>query len=267
MRNKNRSPKKRQGHQGIVQAPKALSGKMRFGAPDGTRPEGSENYNGHTPIEWPGLEAVAQYLAAPKSLREFKSDNDLAKHFLVTRMTIHRWKLHPDVIKRAHWLSNRYRLAGDLLVRINWPQIMQKASEKAMKGDMQAIKSCEEIAWRQEKQSEKSQISPYSLEEVLERSRIQYIKYGELMTPTWLKERTKRLAGEKPPVEAAGPPPAILDVQQIKAETEPQPAPKPESAHVNSCDACGKTRCVHGRCPACDICEVCQQPELGQTSP
>jgi hypothetical protein len=191
---------------------------------------------------------VAQYLVAPKSLREFKSDNDLAKHFGVARNTVQRWKHHPDVNKRVHWLSNRYRLAGDLLVRINWPQIMQKLVEKAIKGDMQAIKFCEEIAWRQEKQSEKSQISPYSLDEVLERSRIQHIKNAELMTPTWLKERAKRLASGNPPVAA----------MSYVEPPEPNAEPAPEAEPVNSCDACGKTRCVHGRCPVCDICEVCE---------
>jgi hypothetical protein len=197
MRNKNRLTKKCQDQQGIIEAPTTQSEEIRIGPPDGPRPEGSENYNGHTPIEWPGLEAVAQYLAAPKSLREFKSDNDLAKHFRKTRMTIHRWKHHPDVDKRVHWLSNRYRLAGDLLARLNWLRIMQKLVEKAIKGDMQAIKFCEEIAWRQEKQWDKRQISPYSLGEVLERARLQHIKDAETMTPTWILERAKRLAGAK----------------------------------------------------------------------
>lgn len=47
-------------------------------------------YDGHEPLEYPGHEAVAQYLAAPESLREFKSFSDLANHFHVSRMTIHR---------------------------------------------------------------------------------------------------------------------------------------------------------------------------------
>jgi len=76
MRNKNNSPKKPVNHEGMMGSAKAQPEKIRYGAPDGPRPEGSENYNGHTPIEWAGLEAVAQYLAAPKSLREFKSDNE-----------------------------------------------------------------------------------------------------------------------------------------------------------------------------------------------
>jgi len=127
---------------------------------------------------------------------------------------------------------------------------MQKVVEKAMKGDMQAIKFCEEIAWRQEKQSEKKQISPYSIEEVLERGEIEYEKHAEMMTPTWLKERLKRLGlgnGQQKEID-------------VPAESEPEAAaPTPtESAPVNACDACGKTRCAHGKCPMCDLCEDCK---------
>jgi hypothetical protein len=190
MREKNRSTKKGQNHQGeIVEAPHELSGKIRYGAPDGPRPEGTDNYDGHTPIKWPGLETVAQYLVAPNPLREFKSDNDLAKHFDVTRMTINRWKHHPDVSKRVYWLSSRNRLAGELLARIYWPQIVQKLVERAMKGDTQAIKRCEEIAWRKEKQEEKSEISPWSLDEVIVRAEEERMKTIDHFTPSWILQK------------------------------------------------------------------------------
>ena len=112
-----------------------------------------------------------------------------------------------------------------------------------MKGDMQAIKFCEEIAWRQEKQMGKSQISPYSLEEVLERSRREHIKHGEMMTPTFLKKRAKRLTSGNPPV--AG----MSYVEPPKPSAEPAT----EAVPVSSCDACGATRCA-----MCDICELCE---------
>jgi hypothetical protein len=236
-----RNTKEGQNHQDSVEAPAARSEKIRYGAPDGPRPEGSENYDGHTPIQSPGLEAVAQYLAAPKSLRAFKSDNDLAEHFQVTRQTIHRWKHHPDVIKRVHWLSSCHRLAGDSLARISWPQIMKKVVDEAMKGHMPAIRFCEEIAWRQEKQSEKRETSPYSLAERLYRAEQEYEKNAEMMTPTWLKERQQRLAKER----------ALVAADERESETEPVPAA------VNACDACGNPRCAHGRCPVCKTCEVC----------
>jgi ribosomal protein S3 len=47
---------------------------------------------------------------------------------------------------------NGYRLAGDLQARVNWRRIMEKVVEKAIKGDVQAIKFCEEIARRQDTQ-------------------------------------------------------------------------------------------------------------------
>jgi len=244
MQKKKRLTEKGQDHQGIVESPKAQPEKIGIGPPNGPRPEGSEHYNGHTPIKWPGLEAVAQYLATPKPLREFKSINDLAKRFRVTRMTIHRWKHHPDVIKRVHWLASYYRLAGDLLARIIWPRIVEKVVEKAVKGDMQAVRFCEEIAWRQEKQMERAQISPYSLEEVLERAEREYREHYATMTPTWIKERNARLGYGHPPVAA--------DVSE--PETKPEPVP----VAVNACDACGTTRCAHGRCAMCDICEQCK---------
>jgi hypothetical protein len=184
---------------GIVDAPKAQSEKVRYGAPCGPRTTESENYDGRTPMKYPGHEVVAQYLAAPKSLREFKSDNDLAKHFHVNRMTIHRWKIAPDVIKRAHWLSIQNKMVGDTIARREYPSIMKRLVELAMKGNIPAMKLCAERAWLDDKRAEKSDVSSPSLEELLKRSREEHIKNGEMMTPTWLKERQKRLANKPVP--------------------------------------------------------------------
>jgi hypothetical protein len=99
-------------------------------------------------IEFPGLEAVAQYLATSKSLREFKSDSDLAEHFGVSRMTIHRAKKDIDVIKRAYWLSMRNQLDGDLVARREYPAIMEKAVELALEGGkIKAMEFCVKRAW------------------------------------------------------------------------------------------------------------------------
>jgi hypothetical protein len=81
-------------------------------------------------------------------------------------------------------------------------------------------------------------ISPASLEDVLLRAEQEYEKHAAMMTPTWLKERAKRLGnGHQPPVAKP---------------------PEPARASVNPCDACGKERCGHGRCPACETCETCE---------
>jgi hypothetical protein len=148
-----------QNHQGIVQAPNVLSEKNRFGAPDGPRRHRNEKYDGQSPLEYPGHEAVANFLALPKSIRQFRSVKDLAKHFHVTRMTINRWGHDPDVIQRAHFLSEINQMAGDLLARQEWPRIMQTAVQRAIEGDLQSIKFCESRAYPKELRVEQPHIS------------------------------------------------------------------------------------------------------------
>jgi hypothetical protein len=78
MKTNNELPKEDQNHPGIIEAPNLLSTEIRFGPPSGPRRPRDEEYDGHKPLEYPGHEAVAEYLATPKSFREFKSDSDLA---------------------------------------------------------------------------------------------------------------------------------------------------------------------------------------------
>jgi hypothetical protein len=120
--------------------------KLNFGPPPGP-PKCHKDYDGHSPLEYAGLEAVAHHLAEPKSLRQFKSDSDLAKYFRVTRMTIHRSKKNIDVIKRANWLAMRNKLAGDLIARREYPSIVQKAVEMAQRGNIKAMEFCAARAW------------------------------------------------------------------------------------------------------------------------
>jgi hypothetical protein len=241
----------------------AQSEKFRYGAPVGPRKNRRQYYDGREPLEFPGHEETASFLAFPKTWREYKSVAALARHFNVTRVTVYRWMQDINVLKRADSISMQNKIAGNLVARREYISIFERAVEMAKEGNIKAMEFCADRAFPEDEQAKKSGISSSSLEEVLEKTEIVYEKHAEMMTPTWLKERAMRLASEKPPVEPAGPPPAISDVQLIKAETEPQPAPQPEPAHVNFCDACGKTRCVHGRCPGCEICEVCEQPAPG----
>jgi hypothetical protein len=153
---------------GNVEPLEVQSEKIRYGAPDGPRHKRRGKYDGRSPLNYPGHEAVAQYLAAPKSLREFRSDMDLAKHFQVTRMTIYRWKNDVDVMQRAYWLSMRNQMAGDLVARREWPQIMEKAVEMAKRGDVHAMKFCESRAWAEDLRVEQSQLSAsVSIEDLL----------------------------------------------------------------------------------------------------
>jgi hypothetical protein len=65
----------------------------------------------------------------------------------MTRITIHRAKKDIDVIKRAHWLSMRNKLAGDLVARREYPLIVEKAAEIAKEGNVKAMEFCAKRAW------------------------------------------------------------------------------------------------------------------------
>ena len=118
-----------------------------------------EECDGSYPLSSPGHEAVAQYLATPKSLRNFRSDSHLAKHFEVSRMTVYRWKQIPDVIKRALWLSKCNQFIGDMHARQEWPRIMKRAVQMAIQGNINAIRFCEARAWAEKLQVTQSQLS------------------------------------------------------------------------------------------------------------
>src|SRR5215510_4645250 len=105
----------------VETASNASSEKVRYGAPDGPR-QRPDSYDGSEPLDYPGHEAVAQFLAASPADQPFKSLSVLAADFNVTRMTVHRWKHDRDVLRRARWLSMSNALAGDLAVRREWPR-------------------------------------------------------------------------------------------------------------------------------------------------
>jgi len=150
---------RKENPQGAVEASSTLAARPRYGAPDGPRQKRREKYDGREPLDYAGHEAVAQYLAAPKSDREFKSFTALANHFEVTRMTAYRWTRDIEVMQRAYWLSMSNQMAGDLVARREWPQIMEKAAELAKTGDVRAMKFCEGRAWPEELLVEHSQVS------------------------------------------------------------------------------------------------------------
>jgi transposase len=222
----------------------AQSDKIRYGAPDGPRKNRRKYYDGQEPLEFLGHEAAAWFLAFPKAQRDFMSIAALAKHFNVTRVTVYRWIQDIDVMKRADSLSLQNKIAGNLAARREYVSIIEKAVEMAKEGNIKAMEFCADRAFPENKQAKKSGISSSPLPEVLERAEIEYEKHYETMTPTWLKERAARLGHVHPPV-AAG-------------ESEPETKPEPGPVAVNVCDACGTTRCVHGRCPKCEACEECK---------
>ena len=102
------------------------------------------------PLDSPEDEAIAQYLATPKSSREFKSITDLAKHFNISRQTVYRRTKDLDVLQRAEWLLTHHRLAGDLVARLHWKRIVAGQGKAAAAGDTKAAQFCKEVAWPEE---------------------------------------------------------------------------------------------------------------------
>ncbi len=119
----------------------AQSGRTRFGAPDGPRQKRSKMQDRSEPLEFPGHERVAEFMATPKSLREFESVTALAKHFNITTKTIYCWMKDDDVLRRAEWLSMRNKRHGDLSIRCRYEEIIEKLIEMALTGNVAAVTS------------------------------------------------------------------------------------------------------------------------------
>ncbi len=180
--------------------PDPQSGMARVGAPDGPR-QNRGKADRREPLEFLGHETVAQFMATPKSLREFESVTALAKHFNVTTKTIYCWMKDDDVMRRAEWLSMRNKRHGDLSIRCRYEEIIEKLIEMASTGNVAAIKLCLDIAFPVDQQAKKSKLSDSSLEEVLERTEKEYKKHEMQMMPTWLRERLAREAAQRKAAE------------------------------------------------------------------
>jgi hypothetical protein len=99
------------------------------------------------PLDAPEDEAIAQYLATPRSIREFKSFGELAKHFNISRMTAYRRSKDLSILQRVEWLLAQHKLAGDLVARLNWGRIVAGQVKAAVAGDTKAAQFCKERAW------------------------------------------------------------------------------------------------------------------------
>jgi hypothetical protein len=96
-------------------------------------------------------EAIAQYLASPKSIREFKSFSELAARFKISRMTVYGRSKDPRILARAEWLLEHHKRAGDLIARLSWPRIMAGQVKAAAAGDTKAAQFCKAQAWPEAK--------------------------------------------------------------------------------------------------------------------
>ncbi|MGB2890895.1 MAG: hypothetical protein WBC04_24650, partial [Candidatus Acidiferrales bacterium] len=167
--------------------------KTRYGAPDGPR-KYRRSYNGQEPLDYPGHEALAQHLATARSEREFTL-TALAEHFKVSRMTVHRWKRDPDVLRRADYLARANKPAGDLIVKANWELIAWAQVDKAIAGDTQAAKFCERRAWPEDRLADSQGfVSTMTIGEMCRATENQ----GEI--PTW---RQRQIEEERIEAEAA----------------------------------------------------------------
>jgi hypothetical protein len=142
------------------------------------------NYDGSKPLDYPGHEALAQYLAAPQRFRRFRSITALAIQFNVSRVTVYRWAQHLDVVRRAAWLSAHNRILGDFIACREWPAIIRAQVTAALAGDTRAAIFCQSRAW-----PEGIDFAAPSLEEAVE---------GEINVGTFLEEDEAVIQSEQP---------------------------------------------------------------------
>ena len=106
-----------------------------------------EEFDKTKPLDSPADEAIAEYLATPKSIRQFKSFVELAKHFNISRMTAYRRSKDSSVLQRVEWLLTQHQLAGDLVARLHWRRIVAGQVKAAIAGNTKAAEFCKERAW------------------------------------------------------------------------------------------------------------------------
>lgn len=185
---------------GIAELTDSKSQKIRYGAPDGPRKR-KENYDGSEPLEYPGHEAVAQFLASPKALQQFESLAALAAHFGVARQTVDKWKRDIDVLRRAEWLTMPNKLAAKLHIRRAWEPIVEKVIERAQNGDMQAIKFCEALAWSEDRPVlDASVTSTFALAGAIASTR------DDQRAPEWFVRQQQQLRRTESMTETSDPP-------------------------------------------------------------
>jgi hypothetical protein len=117
--------------------------------PDGHERVRRTDYLGAEPLDDPAYETIAQFFAAPRQFRQFKSVGALAEHLGLSRMTIYRRLEDDDVMLRIRWLVIKSMLSGDLIACREWYAIVEAQVRAALAGDLRAARFCEGRAWRQ----------------------------------------------------------------------------------------------------------------------
>lgn len=158
------------------------------GAADGPARKRRRFYNASEPLDLPGHEAVAQFLATPDLQREIKTVTDLAKYLNVTRKTIYCWMKDVDVQRRAERLSAPNKIIGKLHIRRETGRIMEKLIEKAKTGDVRAIQACLDLGWPEDKAQERSGLTSRSLDDLIEEQSESMLRNINTVMPTWVTE-------------------------------------------------------------------------------
>ena len=93
-----------------------------------------------------GHEDLAQWMATPKKLRRMKQ-YEFAKLNGVVPKTICDWENRPDVIARAAFLTRMSKERGQIIVWREWPNIVEKQTDKALGGHDWSAEFCKEVGY------------------------------------------------------------------------------------------------------------------------
>jgi hypothetical protein len=164
------------------------------------------NYDGSKPLNNPGHEAVAQFLAVPKQFRRFRTITALAMQFNVARMTVYRWAQDFDVVRRAEWLSVQNQVLGDFIACREWPSVVRAQVAAALAGDTRAAIFLQNRAW-----PEGLDVSIPSLEEAVK---------GTINVGTFLEEDETVIQPEQSAAATANQNPDVRENIQEEEEFE-----------------------------------------------
>ena len=96
-------------------------------------------------------EDLAQWMATPKKLRRM-TPYEFAKLKGVAPKTICDWENRPDVIARAAFLTRMSKERGQIIVRREWPNIIEKQTDKALGGHDWSAEFCKGVGYPEEQE-------------------------------------------------------------------------------------------------------------------
>ena len=94
-------------------------------------------------------EELAQWMATPKKFRRMRQ-YEFAKLKGVAPKTLCDWENRPDVIARAAFLTRMSKERGQIIVRREWSNIVEKQTDKALGGLDWSAEFCKEVGYPEE---------------------------------------------------------------------------------------------------------------------